>query len=227
LKKRHVHRTHGFTLIELVVVITVVTILTGLFLAGVNAALEKSRQTRMLNQLRQMGLAAGLYMTDNDGQFPQSQHQHKSWIGSLPPYMGVTGTPSPADLRRLFLSPVETVPTRTYSYAINDLLTPRPNGDANIDFSNALRVSHLSETILFAPMAGGYEGSDHYHFASDGFMPAAFKGQVAVEPFGGRSVYLFADGHVETLAWSEVQKRLTAAGSCFVHPAGESSTTNE
>ncbi len=224
MSTRPFHRSRGFTLIELLVVITIVAMLAGLSFAGMSAMMQKGRQTRMLSQLRQMGLATSLYMADNGNAFPQSQHQGKSWVGSLPPYMGVQGTPKPDDLKRLFRSPVETEPTRNYSYAINDFLTPNPYGGHGVDFSNAVRLPCASGTILFAPIAEGFDGSDHFHFASSGFTSAAFEGQVAVDLFGGRSTYLFADGHVEALAWTGVQEKLETPGNPFVRPDGGASS---
>lgn len=67
----------GFTLIELLVVISIIAVLVALLLPALSRARELSKQTRCLNQLRQVGITHESYVTDRDGQLlPWSYGQY-------------------------------------------------------------------------------------------------------------------------------------------------------
>ena len=76
---RRALRAHlaAFTLVELLTVIAVIAILAALLLPALGKAKEKGKQVACFNNMRQLALAARLYMDDyNGGLF----HHHEGWV---------------------------------------------------------------------------------------------------------------------------------------------------
>lgn len=79
-------RKQGFTLIELLVVIAIIAILAAILFPVFARAREAARKTSCLSNLKQLGLAAQMYIQDFDEAFPDSR---ETWINGLP------GQPAP------------------------------------------------------------------------------------------------------------------------------------
>ena len=61
------NRQRGFTLIELLIVVAIIGIIAAILIPNFLDALHKGRQKRSMGDLRQMGLALGMFWTDNGG----------------------------------------------------------------------------------------------------------------------------------------------------------------
>jgi prepilin-type processing-associated H-X9-DG protein len=204
----------AFTLIELLVTTLTFAAITAVALAGYAHSIRTGRVAQAIGDMRQLGAVALAYAADNDGCLPQSSHQ-----GPKVAWTTVLKRSMPA---RLFRNPLDET-GRVNSYAINDFLTARPYGAEEVNFSRLQNIPAPSQTLLFGVRARGSENSDHFHFASEGWTPAAFEAEVWTELFDRMGVYLFVDGHVERRHWDELRKSLLEPGNRFVHPDGQPS----
>ena len=196
----------GFTLVELLVVMAMMGLLAALIVTGVTHGLRRSRATVCMSNQHQVGLAVVLFTEENDGLLPGTSHGI-SWTRSLAVYLGSN-----------FVGRCPAVPQHRarITYAWNDCLATNGAG---------LRVSTCRTPL--ATMALGElatdQSSEHFHFAGvrggpTRVTPNQFKAEVNVEAHGADAGYLFVDGHAESVAWSDIQVRLTQTDSTLLVP---------
>jgi prepilin-type N-terminal cleavage/methylation domain-containing protein/prepilin-type processing-associated H-X9-DG protein len=77
-------RGKGFTLIELLVVIAIISILAAIMFPVFARARKAAQGTQCLSNLRQIGIAVGMYVDDQDGGFPNTM---KGW--PIEPFIAV------------------------------------------------------------------------------------------------------------------------------------------
>jgi prepilin-type processing-associated H-X9-DG protein/prepilin-type N-terminal cleavage/methylation domain-containing protein len=78
-------RTHGFTLVELTVVISIIATLAAILFPVFARAREKARQTGCMTNLQQIGLALSMYARDHAGHFPPTNDDLTPLLGRYLP----------------------------------------------------------------------------------------------------------------------------------------------
>jgi len=76
----------AFTLIELLVVIAIIAILAALLLPALARAKQKGQQAVCLSNLKQIGLAFEIYLTDNNSHFPDRRDLKSSLPNGYRPW---------------------------------------------------------------------------------------------------------------------------------------------
>ena len=92
-------RPHSFTLVELLVVISIIGLLAALGIPAIQGGLAAARKAEAASQLKQLGTLAVAYTAENNGNFPeeggeglqgfsQLRQEPNAWYNVLPPMAG-------------------------------------------------------------------------------------------------------------------------------------------
>jgi len=199
----------GFTLVELLVVITIIAILAGIALPVFNKVQERARALQCGNNLKQLGLATIAYAGDNDGDVLVSADAGKKWCDLLRDTYVKDNAPfeSPFD-KRAKVGDVASA-NAPLSYGLNDVfVTPRNMDDPKFP----------SQLILMAPVmsvppstfVGTFSTPQVANVAANKSGAVASKG--GTHSSGTRIKVVMLDGHVEDLAMTKFHSNTGTEG---------------
>lgn len=216
-------RRGGFSLIELLVVISIVALLVGILLPALGKARAAGRNAMCLSNMRQIGLGVVMYADEHDGYFPETTHSSglfiaRSWVYRLGGYFN--------DVDQVRICPEDPKgqarldnPIKSTSYTMNEYVAvdgfaaqlrlwavPRPSetvtafeleNDAGLDVS----VDHTHSRNWFTAATG----DQRWNSIRNDIQPDRHLGDVS-DPSGtnGSSNFLYVDGHVVGVTASQV-----------------------
>lgn len=217
----------GFTLVELLVVLGIITLLLGILLPAYSRARVAANRVQCASNMRQIGIGLVMYTNDNRGKLPESTHTaggdfERTWIYTLARYVG--------NVDKIRISPAdpkadERIENKGTSYVFNEyMVVPRSPADPNdvdcLRLDKARRSSEAMLLFVISDQKGATTTDDHTH--SRNWFKAPWNncwnricsdispgrhGGAAWNGTKGSSNYLFADGHVETISAADLKAR--------------------
>ena len=216
----------GFTLVELLVTITIVALLTVFSMAALQKGVRSSKEACSLSNLRQLGVVIQTYVADR-GYYPPATDGidfRGYWADSISVYLGLDSWWG-SNMPDIVDSPAKTIPTaaKWRAYIANPNVMPDMLWGAGKPVPTP-RVQRPAETILLADGVQNQDGWVQSHIwdipqiydsnPANANQPIPMQpnlddGSARIRfPHGrGTSHVLFADGHAEPRTNASLLKR--------------------
>jgi prepilin-type N-terminal cleavage/methylation domain-containing protein len=229
------HRFHSraFTLIELLAVITIISILVGIALPVYAAVQLSAHKTQSLSNMRQLGAMLLTYCSDHNEVLPMQGDSTPSWGGAavndstentawynaIPREAGSRGLGDYQNAPALFYSPQSLFFVAAAKYPADKLSAPLfavaynsklfgsfTSGSGNSEDITAIRLTNIqqpSKTCLF--QESGLPGETKIFSAQSSYngQDATFASR-SVARYNGSTIIDFADGHAAELSGSQI-----------------------
>lgn len=154
------HRKRGFTLVEILVTITIIATLAGITFLVASRSKKAALAAKTINNLREIGVCSGLWMTDNNNFYPptwdNTNGANRSFAQVFDPYMHGVDVYRKADSK--FIGPDKRIPVKVNNFSHPITFTMNravcrdltSNGKPGESLVHASKVADPTNIILMA-----------------------------------------------------------------------------
>jgi prepilin-type N-terminal cleavage/methylation domain-containing protein/prepilin-type processing-associated H-X9-DG protein len=211
-------RRQAFTLVELLVVVSIIALLIAVLLPSLSKAREQAKTVACGSNLRSLGLAVHAYASANNDHLVTaglahggSVDEHAAWINTLETEYGNTLVARcPSDRSENWSVPLpDTDPPqlRRSSYAVNYYTVKEIGGRGPWDRLSLFRRPTATIHMVELVEGGDYAAADHVHPETWWSNPRVLaEREVNLERHLEKANYSFIDGHAETLVFESTYR---------------------